>query len=165
MHRCRVLTNINYDCRSFRKLLRIWLQRNMATKHLNSSILWPHVLYVTGPIGPSIGMELREGGYFEKLGLAKISHTHRHSYKLRSSLSPILYWSRGTGIQWIPVAFYSCQLISGLNRPFTPEFKKYILPTFSRQMYKWGSENWYSSIIMFHLSKLWKAKFFIPCQK
>ena len=24
----------------------------------------------------------------------------------------------------------------------TPKFKKYILPTFQREMYKWGSENW-----------------------
>ena len=25
--------------------------------------------------------------------------------------------------------------------PFTSKFKKYILPTFWREMYKWGSEN------------------------
>ena len=24
----------------------------------------------------------------------------------------------------------------------TPKFKKYILPTFKREMYKWGNENW-----------------------
>ena len=32
--------------------------------------------------------------------------------------------------------------------PFNPKLKKYILPTFSREMYKWGSENWYKN----HLS-------------
>ena len=32
--------------------------------------------------------------------------------------------------------------------PFNPKVKKYILPTFSREMYKWGSENWYEN----HLS-------------
>ena len=31
---------------------------------------------------------------------------------------------------------------------FSPKFKKYILPNFSREMYKWGSENWYKN----HLS-------------
>ena len=46
--------------------------------------------------------------------------------------------------------------------PFTPTFKKYILPTFWREMYEWGSEN-IGSIIIFHLSKLSKAKFFIQC--
>ena len=30
--------------------------------------------------------------------------------------------------------------------PFTPKLKKYILPTFSREMYKWGSENWYKNL-------------------
>ena len=29
-----------------------------------------------------------------------------------------------------------------LVNPFTPKFKKHILPTFKRRMYKWGSENW-----------------------
>ena len=32
--------------------------------------------------------------------------------------------------------------------PFNPKLKKYILPTFSREMYKRGSENWYKN----HLS-------------
>ena len=45
--------------------------------------------------------------------------------------------------------------------PFTPKFKTYILPTFYREMYEWCSENWW--LIIFHLSKLWKAKFFIMC--
>ena len=45
--------------------------------------------------------------------------------------------------------------------PFPPKFKKFILPTFQREMYKRGSENW--STIIFHRSKLWKAKFFILC--
>ena len=44
--------------------------------------------------------------------------------------------------------------------PFTP--KKYILPTFQREMYKRGSENRYS-IIIFRLSKLWKAMFSTVC--
>ena len=45
---------------------------------------------------------------------------------------------------------------------FTSKFKKYILPimSFWREMYMRGSENNYS-IIIFHLSKLWKAKFSI----
>ena len=42
------------------------------------------------------------------------------------------------------------------------EFKKYILPTFQREMYEWGSES--SSIIIFHLGKRWKAEFFILCE-
>ena len=33
------------------------------------------------------------------------------------------------------------ELGSGRVNPFTPRFKKYILPTFQREMYKWGSEN------------------------
>ena len=33
-------------------------------------------------------------------------------------------------------------LDSGWIYPFTPKLNKYILPTFSREMYKWGSENW-----------------------
>ena len=37
-------------------------------------------------------------------------------------------------------------MITGPVNP--PKFKKYILPTFSREMYKWGSENWYKN----HLS-------------
>ena len=37
---------------------------------------------------------------------------------------------------------------TGDLNPFTPKLKKYILPTFSREMYKWGSENWYKN----HLS-------------
>ena len=44
---------------------------------------------------------------------------------------------------------------------FTPMLKTYILPLpFKMAVYKWGSENWHSKII-FHLRKLWKAKFFI----
>ena len=35
-----------------------------------------------------------------------------------------------------------------MYNPFNPKLKKYILPTFSREMYKWGSENWYKN----HLS-------------
>ena len=46
--------------------------------------------------------------------------------------------------------------------PFAPKFKKYILPTFQREMYKWSSER-IGSIIIFHLSKPWKTKFFILC--
>ena len=45
--------------------------------------------------------------------------------------------------------------------PFTPKFKKYILPAFWREMYKWGAGKLLGSIIIFHLSKLRKAKFFI----
>ena len=37
--------------------------------------------------------------------------------------------------------------------PFTPKFKKYILPTFSVRI---GNNH-------FHLNKLWNAKFSIPC--
>ena len=29
-----------------------------------------------------------------------------------------------------------------LFNPFTPKFKKCILPTFQRETYKWGSDNW-----------------------
>ena len=50
--------------------------------------------------------------------------------------------------------------------PFTPKFKKYILPTFQKEMYKWGGENCYSSMhkhFNFHLSELWKAQFFMLC--
>ena len=32
--------------------------------------------------------------------------------------------------------------------PFNPKLKKYILPTVSRELYKWDSENWYKN----HLS-------------
>ena len=50
-----------------------------------------------------------------------------------------------------------------LNNPFTPKFKKYTLPTFQSEMYKWGTVAQTGSIIIFHLSMLWKAKFFILC--
>ena len=33
----------------------------------------------------------------------------------------------------------------GRFNPFTPEFKEYILHTFYREVYKWGSENWWSN--------------------
>ena len=29
-----------------------------------------------------------------------------------------------------------------LLNPYTPKFKKYLLPPFKREMCKWGSENW-----------------------
>ena len=41
--------------------------------------------------------------------------------------------------------------------PFTTKFKKYALPTFQRELYKWYGETWYYSHL--HLSKVWKAKF------
>ena len=38
--------------------------------------------------------------------------------------------------------FFGLGLLFGLFNPFNPKLKKYnILPTFSREMYKWGSEN------------------------
>ena len=33
-------------------------------------------------------------------------------------------------------------LAPALFNPFTPKFKKYILPTLEQKVYKWGSENW-----------------------
>ena len=36
--------------------------------------------------------------------------------------------------------------------PFNPKLKKYILPTFSREMYKWGSENWYKNHLLIWVS-------------
>ena len=43
------------------------------------------------------------------------------------------------------------------------KYKKYISPKLLR-MYKLSSENWwYRMIIFFHLSKLWKSKFFMLC--
>ena len=33
-------------------------------------------------------------------------------------------------------------LSPGSFNPFIPKFEKYIPPTFSREMYRWGSENW-----------------------
>ena len=59
------------------------------------------------------------------------------------------------------VILVKCKYSSKLN-PFTPKFKKYILPTFQWEMYKWGSENWLYNYLSF-VSKLWKAKFFILC--
>ena len=47
----------------------------------------------------------------------------------------------------------------GSSISLTPS-SKYTLS--QRSMYKWGGANWYTKII-FHLSKLWKAKFFILC--
>ena len=36
--------------------------------------------------------------------------------------------------------------------PFTPKLKKYILSTFWREMYKWGSENWYKNHLLIWVS-------------
>ena len=49
---------------------------------------------------------------------------------------------------------------SCLLNPFTPKFEKYTPRTFQRDMYKWAR---LGSIIIFRLSKLWKAKFLILC--
>ena len=38
-------------------------------------------------------------------------------------------------------------------RVFTPMLKKYILPTFQREMYRWGSENWFIIITPLKLKK------------
>ena len=47
---------------------------------------------------------------------------------------------------WVQVrrALYHlpCHFLAQRINPFTPKFKKYILPTFQREVYKWGSENW-----------------------
>ena len=48
------------------------------------------------------------------------------------------------------------------NHRHRREFIQYILSTFQREMYKWCIQNW-QRIIIFHLSKLWKAKFSILC--
>ena len=45
---------------------------------------------------------------------------------------------------------------------FTPKLKKYILPTFLKRNV-WSEVVRSGSKIIFHLSKLWKAKFFILC--
>ena len=44
--------------------------------------------------------------------------------------------------------------------PFTPKFKKYVLPTFGGEICEVVR---ICSIFIFHVSKLWKAKFFILC--
>ena len=48
-------------------------------------------------------------------------------------------------------------------KPFTPKFKKYILPIFLKRNVYQSEVLRIGSIIIFYLSKLWKAKFFIPC--
>ena len=48
----------------------------------------------------------------------------------------------------IIIQILATPLMHFLFNPFNPKLKKYILPTFSREMYKWGSENWYKN----HLS-------------
>ena len=52
------------------------------------------------------------------------------------------------------------ELRSERVNPFTPKFKRYILPTRNVQV---SEVVRIGSIIIFHLSKLWIAKFFILC--
>ena len=47
-------------------------------------------------------------------------------------------------------------------RPFHSQVQKAHSPNLSKRMNEWCNENWYT-IIIFRLSKLWKAKFFILC--
>ena len=73
------------------------------------------------------------------------------------------YWRCGVGVGGLGGSFknvfealFPC--LPNVFNSFTPTFKTYIIPTFQREMYYWGSENWWSII-----SKLQKAKFFILC--
>ena len=48
--------------------------------------------------------------------------------------------------------------------PFTPKFKKYILPFFPKEKGKRDKVVRIGCIFIFHPSKLWKTKFFRLCE-
>ena len=65
------------------------------------------------------------------------------------------------GIIWALRAEETFLLFLHIN-PFSPKLKKYILPAFLKRnvlVRQWG----FCGIIIFHLRKLWKAKFLILC--
>ena len=73
----------------------------------------------------------------------------------------LLLWMAMTMIPIYSIVFVVANVMLLLLHISLQKFKTYILPIFKEKMYKWGSG--VGSMIIFHLSKLWKAKFFILC--
>ena len=70
-----------------------------------------------------------------------------------------------SGDQWIDLAWAPRErdISRTMLNPFTPKLKKYILPTFQREIISWVVR--IGGIIIFQSEylKLWKARFFVLC--